>query len=239
VSFLHQDDEWMPGRAAAVFGWLARHPPRSFLIHAVRFIDHRNRELGPWTCPLRPRVPLQPKEVARALLVQNFICIAGTVFPRQLAVDAGGLDETLWYTADWDLWLRLLGMVEVVEYLDTPLARFRVHASAITATWSAHLGEFRAQLEGVLDRHLPRSAGGGADRPTVEAAARFSVEVNVALAALAHRKPIQVERLGRALLRLGPQDWRTYLRDSRLVERVGARLRARTLAGFVDRWRPR
>jgi len=235
VSFLHQDDEWLPGRSAAIRAALRRFGPQTLVLHPVWFIDARSRRVGTWTCPLPAGAPLSKREVAGALLVQNFVCIAGTVFPRTTALAVGGLDEDLWYTADWDFWLRLVTAVEAVVYVPIPLASFRLHASTITSTWSSRLPEFRRQLEAVLARHLAEWAAGGTDPRRVEQAARFSVEVNVALAALSHRKSIPVARLGRALLRLGLGGWRTYLRDSRLIERVGARLRARASGAFADR----
>ena len=235
VSFLHQDDEWLPGRAAAIRAALRRFGPQTLLLHPVWFIDARGRRVGTWRCPLSADTPLSKRDVVGALLVQNFVCIAGTVFPRSTACAVGGLDEDLWYTADWDLWLRLVKGVEAVVYIPTPLASFRLHPSTITSTWSSRLPEFRRQLETVLDRYLAEWVVGGTDPRRVEDAARFSVEVNVALAALSHGKPIQVVRLGRALAGLGIRGWRTYLRDSRLVERVVARLRARASGAFADR----
>ena len=164
--------------------------------------------------------------VTERLLVQNFISVLGTVFPRQLALEAGRLDERLWYSADWDLWLRLVRKGTTL-YVPRILGAFRVHSRAITATRTEKSDEFRWQLETVLERHLPAVKE---DRPTrrmVEAAARFSVEVNVALAALLHRRPAHLRRLVQRSLRLPPAAWRRYLRDSRILERVGSRLRAR------------
>lgn len=227
VSLLHQDDEWAPRRGEVIARWLGGLPGQSLLIHAARFIDARGRPLGLWRCPLSPCTVLRGTDLIPPLLIQNFICIAATAFPRQLALDVGGLDETLWYTADWDLWLRLGQVVEAVGYLDTPLVSFRIHPSSITSTRSGHIDDFRWQLEAVLERHLPRWDGVGVHRRRVEAAARFSVEVNIALAALAHRKPMPLARLGRAFFRLGPRGLGVFLRDSRIAERFMARVRAR------------
>ena len=232
VSFLHQDDEWLPGRAVTVRGVLRRYGPRVLLLHPVWFIDVRGRRTGRWTCPLPTGAAASKDAVFRALLVQNFICIAGAVFPRAVALEGGGLDEGLWYTADWDVWLRLVKEVELVLYLGAPLACFRVHPSAITATWSSRLDEFRWQQEAILERHLAGSVAGEVEMQRVEAAARFSVEVNVALAALAHGKRVELARLGRSLFRLGPRGWRMYLRNSRVWERVSARVRANAFAAF-------
>jgi hypothetical protein len=73
----------------------------------------------------------------------------------------------------------------------------------------------------VLDRH------GANATPGVRRAARFSVEVNVALAALARGARPPWRPLLAALTRLGPAGSVRYLRDSRISERLGARLRLR------------
>ncbi len=48
------------------------------------------------------------RAVAASLYVQNWLAVPSVVFATQRARDCGGLDESLWYTADWDLWLKLL-----------------------------------------------------------------------------------------------------------------------------------
>ena len=63
------------------------------------------------------------------------------MFLRESAVAAGGLDETLWYTADWDLWLKLAAAGPTV-YLPRPLAAFRVHPESQTATRSRSADDF-------------------------------------------------------------------------------------------------
>jgi hypothetical protein len=55
-------------------------------------------------------------------------------------------------------------------------------------------------------------------------AARFSVEMNMTLAAYAHRQKPHWWRLAQWGLRMGPMSWCRYLRDSRIAERVAARL---------------
>lgn len=225
VSFLHQDDVWMPQRMRAIRDALAEEAPLALLIHPVWFVDAAGKRIGRWRCPLPAGSVLAPDGVIERLLVQNFISIPGTVFPRQLAVEVGGMDEDLWYTADWDLWLRIARRGPTL-YVSKMLAGFRVHPGAITAIRSARPDAFRWQLETVLDRHLAEWSAPSSSRREVEAAARFSVEANVALAALTHRRPSHVTALLARFVRLGPSGWKRYLRDSRILERAGARLRA-------------
>lgn len=225
ISLLHQDDFWMPGRLRAIKRLLASGTVPSLLVHPVWFVDIEGKPIGRWRCPLPTGRDLHPDIVTDRLIVQNFISVPGAVFPRELALDLGGLDERLWYTADWDLWLRLARR-GTTRYLPTLLAAFRIHPRALTLTRSAQLHEFRQQLEIVLDRHLIDPAGLGAHGEGVAATARFSVEVNVALAAMAHRRRPHLLRLLLQFLQLGPARWGKYIRDSRILERTRARLRA-------------
>lgn len=219
ASILHQDDIWLPSRLRELRAVLAASGPPALLVHPIWFIGPDGRRAGSWRCPLPPAKTLGPEFVTPRLLVQNFISVLGTVFPRQAVVDDGGLDEELWYTADWDLWLRLAGKGPTWHH-PTRLGAYRIHPETQTATRSAAVGKFRRQLEAVLERHLlpdvPRS---------IEHAARFSVDVNVALAARSHGRRTSIAKLLGGFLALGPIGWWRYLRYSRIVERAWSRVR--------------
>lgn len=232
---LHQDDVWKPGRLRAVRQQLSAAPGLSLLLHACRFIDAAGRDLGPWTCPLVPYRAQPPTLTIERLLVQNFVGIPGGVFSRELALAVGGLDPDLWYTADWDFWLKLAA-AGPTAYLPRPLGGFRIHAQSQTALRSKSLDNFRAQHDETTDRHLNRwSPRSEAVRRSVVRANRAAVELNVALAARYHGQPAEWGTLARALGALNPADWRRLVRDSRIWERVSARLRA----GFAtNRGRP-
>ena len=224
--FLHQDDCWLPGRLQEVRRQVAGAPSAGLVLHACRFAGPDGRPAGTWTCPLPPHRPTPPALTTERLLVQNFVGIPGAVFRRGLALECGGLDESLWYTADWDFWLKLAAVTDTV-YLPRPLAMFRLHPGSQTATRSRSLDEFRGQMSRVLDRHGSHwPAPDAATRASVERTARAAIEVNVALAAFYHRVFPEGRRLLAALGVLRPSDWRRLARDSRLHERVFARLRA-------------
>jgi glycosyltransferase involved in cell wall biosynthesis len=224
VCILHQDDMWLQGRMAALKHELRSDPTPALVLHASWYVDASGRRIGRWRCPLPAGFDLSSDYVIERLLVQNFVAAPATLFPRRLALDSGGMAEDLWYTADWDLWLRLAEEGRV-RYISRPLSAFRVHDHAQTVTRSVDSGDFLRQHTVVLDRHLG-SLNGNHDRSAVEHAARFSIQVNLALAALAHRQRPQLVSLGSLALRLGPAGWRRYFRDSRILERAGARVRA-------------
>jgi glycosyltransferase involved in cell wall biosynthesis len=223
---LHQDDVWRHGRLRAVRQQLSATPGLSLLLHDCRFIDTVGRDLGPWTCPLAPRRALPPAVTFEHLLVQNFVGIPGGVFSRAAAIEVGGLDPDLWYTADWDFWLKLAA-AGPTAYLPRPLAGFRIHAHSQTAVRSKSRDEFRAQHDETTRRHLSRwEARSDAVRRSVMRANRAAVELNVALAAKYHGQAADWGALAAALAPLNPTDWRRLVRDSRIWERVSARLRA-------------
>ncbi len=224
--FLHQDDCWLPGRLQAVRRQLEDTPSAGLLLHACQFADPDGRAAGTWRCPLPARSPSRPAATIERLLVQNFVGIPGAVFRRGLALGCGGLDESLWYTADWDFWLKLAAVADTV-YLPRPLAMFRLHPASQTATRSRSLDEFRRQMASVHERHASRwPAPDAATRASVERTSRAAIEVNVALAGAYHRAPVEGRRLLAALGALRPRDWWRLARDSRLHERILARLRA-------------
>jgi glycosyltransferase involved in cell wall biosynthesis len=216
VCFLHQDDLWLPGRLGAIAREAASEP--TLVLHPALFVGPEGRTLGEWRCPL-PAGDVDPRLFAERILVQNFVAIPCAAFLRAAALRGGGLDESLWYTADWDLWLRLAALGRI-RYLQSAFAAFRVHAGSQTVLRN-DVGERRRQLETVLDRHRANAA------PGAWRAARFSVEVNIALAALAAGAAPPWRPLLAAFSRLGPAGSVRYLRDSRIAERLGARLRLR------------
>jgi hypothetical protein len=221
---LHQDDLWLPGRLARLRAELPR-AGGALILHDARYVDPAGAPLGDWTCPL-PGGEVDAEHFVERLLVQNFIAMPSPTFLRAAALREGGLDERLWFSADWDLWLRL-GAAGPVRFIPEVLAAFRLHPESQTAARPVGEGEWAEQLNAVLERHLERWPVTGVRRRRVERAARASVAVNSTLALAARGVHGSWAPLAFQLACLGPAGWGRYLRDSRLVERVGARLRLR------------
>lgn len=222
--FLHQDDLWLPGRLTRLSAALAT-APGALVVHDTAFVDPGGAPLGRWSVPF-PAADVDPAAFVERLLVQNFVGINAGTFRRAAALEQGGLDERLWFSADWDLWLRLAGRGPV-RVLREDLGGYRVHPESQTAARKIGAGEWEDQLGTVLDRHLAAWPVAGPRRRAVERAARCSVSVNSALAVAARGGKTAWPRLAGQLLALGPLGWRRYLRDSRLVQRLAPRLRLR------------
>ena len=228
IAWLGVDDVWFPGRAAAVRRWIraAAHAPLHMAPSAI--IDKHGRALGVWRCPLPAENPLQVSFVVERLLIQNFLAAPAPVFRRDAWLSCGGLDERLWYTADWDIWLKLATCAPTYYHKEVTCG-FRIHPESLTMTGSRDAVAFRLQLEAVLERHLesigPPSKG-------VEQRARVSIGVNAALASASIGHWRELFRAATQVARLGPAGIHRYLRDSRIFERVMPRLRAKLAGTF-------
>lgn len=224
VSFLHQDDAWLPGRFAFLREVVGRHAEAVLFLHPVWYVNLRGERLGGWRCPLPPNRLLPPTFVVGRLLVQNFIAAPAPVFRRDAAIRMGLLDPALWYAADWDFWLKLAAAGCTV-YRGQFLATFRIHPSSQTVNGSADVAGVRRQLHGVLEKHLrlwPTLARDACLRQT----AAFGVELNGYLFARLHGVATGGAALLRHFLALGPDGWLRFFRDSRILERVRARWKA-------------
>jgi glycosyltransferase involved in cell wall biosynthesis len=223
--FLHQDDLWRPGRLAAAVRALAETNP-ALLLTAAEFIIAGGRTVGMWRCPLAPGVVgNSPSHVAGRLLVQNFVPLPTAVFRRAEALAVGGLDPDLWYTADWDFWLKLAARGQT-RYVPRPLAAFRLHPESQTVKRSGGIDGFRRQHDTAWERHWPIWRDFVANPGRIEAAARLSVEVNVMLAGLLHRGGTNWQRLIAAAAGAGLGGATHFVNSSRILERVSARVRS-------------
>jgi hypothetical protein len=228
ICWLGVDDVWLSGRAKAVRAWIQAAPSVPLHLAASVLIDRDGRRLGRWRCPLPSNEPLPSPTVFKRLLVQNWIAAAAPVFRRDAYLRCGGLDERLWYTADWDLWLKL-AYQGLVIYHDAPTVGFRVHRGALTVTGSRDAAEFERQMQVVLERHLGFA---GDSSPPVARTARASITVNLALAAAAAGDWRGLPRAAWEILRLGPCGIGHYMRDSRILERTLPRVRAKISGSF-------
>ncbi len=221
--FLHQDDLWLPGRIERLRGEMES-AEDALVLHNAIFVGPDGRELGPWTCPL-PEGDVPQERFIERLLIQNFIAIPSPVFRRNAAIGSGGLDEGLWFSADWDLWVRL-GALGPVRFIAETLSAFRVHPASQTAARKVLPEEWETQLTTVLARHLQNLAVTGNLRAKVERAGMASIAVNSALLAASRGEPVSPSQVFLKLLALGPSGWHRYVRDSRIVQRVRSRLKA-------------
>lgn len=229
VCFLHHDDFWLKDRLKIMKGLIRQFPDVTLFLHPSYFIDVQGNNVGRWTCPL-PHYPkiINSNYILERLLIQNFISILGPIIKREAALKVGGLEESLWYTADWDFWLKIAAYGDAIYY-PKPLSGFRIHPSSQTIVRSSHNLGFQEQLESVAIKHLSNWEAPEHIKKEVKKIIFFSNRVNSTLAGTLHGEKHDYWGLIFSFLLLGPAGWFRYLRDSRIWERTVARLRARLI----------
>jgi glycosyltransferase involved in cell wall biosynthesis len=143
IAFLDCDDLWEPSKLTRCVDALLARPSASMVHSYAYWIDADGRVFGP------PRFAPKPDgRVFEALARGNFVTNSTPVCRRAAVEAAGGWDESIFTTADWDMWLRLAKTGEVA-FLPELLARTRV-ASYYNAR---NIERTRREWLFVLDKH--------------------------------------------------------------------------------------
>ncbi len=142
VAWLNADDVWAPGMLRRAVDALRRSPDAAFCYGHGERMDAAGRSLGAFSAT-------RPFDRWRLAHVENYILQPTTLMRRRCVLAAGGVDPSLHWAMDWDLWLRLSARWPVV-FVDALQAAAREHARAKTAS-----GGWRrfAELRRVMARH--------------------------------------------------------------------------------------
>jgi hypothetical protein len=230
ICMLHVHDLWLPTRCAELRRWLSAQSDGVMHLHPCFIIDESARRLGLWRCPLPAGDSPVPAHIfIERLLVQNFIGIPAPTIRRDAYLSVGGLDNALWYTADWDLYLKLAAMGSAY-YHSTPLACFLVHKNSLTISGSRNSVDFRNQHQAIVDRHADKISP--ESRTEILPVAAASINVNTALAAVMAGQFAQVGKALASILMLGPRGMHKFFYYSRIIDRVFPRLRALVAGRF-------
>jgi len=222
---LHQDDAWHPDRVSSLTPMLPHHSS-SMICFQTELMDEAGRYIGMWRFPRAVRQYLDKSArmpLAKSLYVQNWLAVPSIVFDTTLARKIGGLDETLWYTADWDLWLKLLQQAPAT-LLGSTGAYFRIHSQSQTTLRSNDAEAFLKQMEVVQERHLwalesePRAHA-------YHSAGVLSTRTNSALAATFHLRPGGYLVWLRSLVTSGFPGTVIWITNSAILDRIVPRLR--------------
>ena len=223
ATMLHQDDLWMPGRITALLALADTYPDAALWLHPAWFVGDDNALTGTFGPAFGSTERLIPgPEALQSLVVQNTIALPAAMFRTRTARDLGGLSEDLWYTADWDFWLKLAA-TGPVAWTPKKLAGFRIHANSQTVQGSKQIKDFRTQLTIPVERHI--GAIDAAAQPRIKARAEASNCLNLFLAARFHKQPASIWPFLGKFLRLGPMGWASFIKDTRIIARVMPRLR--------------
>lgn len=225
ISLLHQDDYWLKDRLSTLRRLSEKHPDAVLFLHPSWFVDEQSRPLGKWQCPFPKDLrPLPFEATFPCLLVQNFISIPAPMFQREAVLRTGLMDESLWFTADWKLWLNLSQEGSWI-YHPQPLSCFRIHAQSQTVQGCSGHSE---QYARVLDEFLHLSP----EPKRSKQLAHYSLLWNSSLSGYLQQQPLGLGNLIIKGLMLGPKGLYLFWKYSRLYERTVSRLRVRSITNL-------
>jgi glycosyltransferase involved in cell wall biosynthesis len=128
VAWLNTDDAYLPGALDAV-ARAFESPGVKWLVGRYEVVDESDRVIRPWVVRYKERA--LRRYAYRALLRENFISQPAVFWRRDFGQQVGPLDESLHWTMDYDLWLRM-GKLTPPMFLDRVLAQFRLHPTSKT-----------------------------------------------------------------------------------------------------------
>jgi glycosyltransferase involved in cell wall biosynthesis len=126
LAWLNADDRYVPGAISAAIESLQAKPSAALLYGLGEFVD---REGG----GAEPCAQVGPWSFERLIGTLNLVFQPATVFRRDAYLAIGGLDRSLNYVMDYDLWIRLGSRYPVI-FLPRLLAQARVYGETKTST---------------------------------------------------------------------------------------------------------
>ena len=126
LAWLNSDDTYCPGALAAM-ARAYQAEPFAWCFGNCRIIDEHDREIRRFIT--RYKVRQSRRYTFRRLLRRDFIPQPAAFFARSAFEETGEISRELYYSMDYDYWLRL-GRRWPPRYLDGFLANFRWHAQS-------------------------------------------------------------------------------------------------------------
>ena len=152
IGWLNSDDLLLPGALARVAREFRERPELLWLHGRCEIVDEEDRPIRRWLSAYKD---FRCRRYSRdALLIENFVSQMTVFWRRGVHERIGYLDESLHYTFDYDLWLRLSALAPP-RFVDERLAAFRWYARSKSGA------DFEAQFAEdarVFQRYAP--AGG-------------------------------------------------------------------------------
>jgi glycosyltransferase involved in cell wall biosynthesis len=145
LGWLNSDDEYAPGALKTVGEFFAANPDVGLLYGDANFIDARGRTLA--AC-----AHIEPFDRSRLLHYCDFIVQPAAFFRRSLFQAVGGLDDSLHWAMDYDLWLKASAAARC-QFIPQVLANYRWLPTSKTGIGGP---QRLAEVESVARRHGAR-----------------------------------------------------------------------------------
>jgi glycosyltransferase involved in cell wall biosynthesis len=131
IGWLNSDDLYLPGTLKAVNAYFTAHPGCQWAYGRCRIINDSGEVRWDWITRYK-NARLKNFTLGK-LLRENFISQPAVFFRKELFDKAGGLDLSLKYAMDYDLWIRF-GKISPAGVIPRDLACFRRHSSSKSET---------------------------------------------------------------------------------------------------------
>lgn len=126
IAVLDGDDAWCdPTFLSQQVTFLATHPRVTLAAAGVQEIDERGEVRR-----IFPNGWLHDRAIREHLLIENIISHLTVCYRKQDALNLGGYDERLFFTEDYDLWLRL-GLIGKLHKFHAITGSYRIHTNNI------------------------------------------------------------------------------------------------------------
>lgn len=125
IGWLNADDLLKPGAVRNAVETFLAHPEAALIYGNGDFIDAAGDAIGPCTV-------VEPYSRHRLLNYGDYIIQPAAFFTREAYQAVGGLDRSLNWAMDWDLWIRLAERYQVL-HVESELASYRWLGSNKTA----------------------------------------------------------------------------------------------------------
>ena len=122
LAWLNSDDVYLPGVLQKVAKFFRDHPETALYYGAAYFCDTSGKIDGKY-----PTAEFDLSKLART----NFFCQPSTFFRKEAFLAVGGLDRTLRFAMDYDLFIRIAHRLRC-QYDPTVFSKYRLHADAKT-----------------------------------------------------------------------------------------------------------
>ncbi|HJV66352.1 MAG TPA: glycosyltransferase family 2 protein [Geomonas sp.] len=122
LAWLNSDDCYLPGALQAAVDHFAAHPDTALLYGDAHYSDVGGTIIG--------RYRTEPFNYQK-LAWFNFICQPSTFFSREAFLAVGGVDSSLRFAIDYDLWIRMARRFPC-RYLPRFLSVYRLHEASKT-----------------------------------------------------------------------------------------------------------
>ena len=148
VGFLNADDLLLPGAAALVLDYFARHPEVDLVCGVVEWIDEHSHFTGHHTG--RITCLAEVLDIYNVWWAQRQWVQPEVFFRRTLWEKAGGFDPSWHLAFDYDFWVRCFRAGARVAHLPVPLTQFRRHSEQKSSASARAADEIRA----IVRQHL-------------------------------------------------------------------------------------